>query len=75
MTREEAKKQALGRLKLSMRADLLEMRADLLEQAGQVADEILQPIDERDSKAKLPYNYGPADVLSLERAIRRRLKL
>ena len=68
MTREEAKKQALGRLKLSM-------RADLLEQAGQVADEILKPLDERDSKAKLPYNYGPADVLSLDRAIRRRLKL
>lgn len=76
MTREEAKRQALGRLKLSLRPAQLDL-------AGQIADEILEPMAKRDNTmvdgldGKLlkvrPFNYGPAEVLALERAIRRRM--
>jgi hypothetical protein len=97
MTRDEVKKQALGRLKLSM-------SLQLLAQADQIADEILAPMKKRDEtvvdgkslaekydratftthtvevelhprRTVRPFVYGPADVLSLERAIRRRMKI
>jgi len=73
MTRAELKKQALGRLRLSLRP------ADLA-RAGQIADEVLMPYlkrdeTEHDGKKVVAFNFGPHSVMWLERKIRERLKL
>ena len=73
MTRDEVKKQALTRLKLSL-------RPDLMEKATVAADETLEPFKRRDETEvggnKLaPYNFEYRTVLWLERKIREKLKL
>jgi hypothetical protein len=73
MTREQLKTQALGRLKLSL-------RPDLIKKASVIADEILEPYKKRDEaeydgKKGEPYRFDGNAVLWLERKIRERLKL
>jgi hypothetical protein len=73
MTREQVKKQALARLRITL-------RPNLLEKADRAADLILEPYKKRDEtevdgKRIESYNFQWLSVLWLERKIREMLKI
>ena len=71
MNRDELKKQAIGRLKLTFNPELFEI-------ASGIADRVLEPYKARDEaknneKTVRPYRFDAQSVLWLERKIRQEM--